>query len=412
MTFELTADGLSTETQQEAIDKIVAKIRATFGNNTDTAVETIMGQLINIFAEFDAFSQQVVLAVYRSFDANSAIGVALDRIAGLTGTVRKGATNSTVEGELTFSGPGTTNNGDLIQNDDLQTQWQLVNGPISDTGGPYPEVVQGAVYQAVDTGPLLANAGTVWSLVTTPAGLAGFANPTEDAERGRDIESDPELRARRIIERFSGNLGGLLAISGVVSKVDGVSFVRTYHNPATNPVDADGIPFKAFNVVVESEGVMTPELSQTISDAIFSAIGAGGEAFGTDENNSVTDSEGQVQPDIRFDIVDLVDVYITIDFSTTGSEQELSDNVEQVIADAILENAETCFNGVGRDQLEIEYVGVVTDLLKRGEITGVGTVVAKLSVVSNAGPFLSPSLPIEIRERPDFSSARIEVNQI
>jgi len=70
-----------------------------------------------------------------------------------------------VDGLIEFSGPATVNDGDIIQNDDNQSQWQAVNGPYTDTGGPYPEQVP-ATFVALESGPVLANAGTNWS--TTP----------------------------------------------------------------------------------------------------------------------------------------------------------------------------------------------------------------------------------------------------
>jgi len=187
----------------ELIEVTPAKIRATFGNNTNTSTASMMGQLVNIVAEFRAFDQQILLAVYRAFDPNSAVGVALDRLAALTGSVRKGSTVSVVDVVLSFVGPGIVNNGDLFQNDDTSTQWSATGGPYADTGGPYPEAVAG-VFAAVDPGPTLANAGTNWSLVTVNAAVGGVTNPADDADPGRLQETDVDFRIRRQVELFGG----------------------------------------------------------------------------------------------------------------------------------------------------------------------------------------------------------------
>ncbi len=411
MPLSLTPEGLVTQTQEEIVEELGAKARATFGNNTNTSTSSFLGQLFNIFGELRALDQQTLLAVYQSFDRNQALGVSLDQRGALTGSVRDGATNSVVEGLIEFSGPGTTVNGDLIQNDDNQTQWEVINGPYSDTGGPYPEFVAGT-YQAVDTGPILANAGTNWSLITLPAGVAGFTNPTDDANLGQDQQTDPAFRRSQQVELFARGTGPLAAISGVVSKVDGVSEVRTYHNPATSPVDANGIPFKAFNVVVETNPpVPGAQLEQDIADAIFSATGAGGEAFGTDVGPiTVTDIEGEPH-DVFFDLISLQDVFINVTLDTTGTEQPVSENLAQVVEDAILEAAQTLYNGIGRDQLGFEYTGVVNNLALTGEISGVTLVTVELSTVAIIGPYLDP-LPIGLRQRPDFDSANIVVTVI
>jgi hypothetical protein len=407
MSLALTPAGLSTQTQAEIVDELTAKIRATFGNNTNTSTASIMGQLVNIVAEFRALDQQILLAVYRRFDPNSAVGVALDALAALTGSVRKGATVSVVDVVFEFSGPGIVNDGDLFQNDDTSTQWVATGGPYTDTGGPYPEDVPGTL-AAVDPGPLIANSPTAWSLITVNPALAGVTNPVDDANPGQLQETDVDFRLRRQIELFGGNVGGLAAIRAVVSRVDGVTSVRVYHNPATPGFDADGIPFKAFNVVVETNpsppGV---PLQETIADSILNSLGAGGEAFGTDFPLTRSDSEGVLQP-VAFDLIDVVDVFAKITVDTTGTEQVISTNLAAVVAEAVLEKAQEDFSGIGQNQLGFQYSAIVSDLQESGEITGVVSVLVELSRVAIVGPFVDP-VEIGIRERPDFDAVNILV---
>ena len=410
MTLQLTATGLQTDTQAQIVDELTAKIRATFGNNTNTSTSSIMGQLVNIVAEFRAFDQQVLLAVYRSFDPNSAVGVALDRLAALTGSVRKGATVSVVDVIFEFTGAGIVNDGDLFENLDTSTQWQATGGPYSDTGGPYPELVNGTL-ASVDVGPILANAGTNWGLVTVNAAIASVTNPLDDADPGRLQESDVDFRVRRQVELFGQNIGGLAAIRAVVSKVEGVTAVRVYHNPATQPVDADGIPFKAFNVVVETNPTPPPvDLQNRIGDAILASFGAGGEAFGTDYNILRPDIEGIPQP-VGFDLIDEVDVFVNVTLNTAGTEQTISENLAEVVSDAILAKAQDDFSEIGQNQLGFEYSAIVSELQESGQISGVVTVTVQLSRVSAVGPFLDP-VPIGKRERPSFETVNIDVQVV
>lgn len=408
MAFELTADGLSTQTQDELVSELTAKLRATFGNNLNTATDSIMGQLVNIVSEMNALNQQVLLSVYRAFDPNSALGVALDRLATLTGSIRDGETFSTVEGVLTFSGGGGTMvNGDLIHNDDNDTDWQLVDGPHGPGPGVFP-----ATFAAVVAGPTLANANTNWSAITVVPGLDGFTNPADDATPGALAETDPEFRITRQEELFSQNVGGLAAITAVVSKVNtangSVTSARTYHNPSINPADTDGIPFKAFNVVCETSPSPPPAaLQQDIFDAILSALGAGGEAYGTDYVGTAVDVEGEIE-DIAFDLVSLKDVFIKVTLDTTGTEDPVSDNMAAVTAAAILETATADFTGLGQNTLGFRVNGIVSDLIDSGEISGVVTVTVELSEVALVGPYIDP-VPISIRERADFDSVNIDV---
>jgi uncharacterized phage protein gp47/JayE len=409
MTLALTAAGLQTQTQDQIVAEMVAKLRATFGTNLNTSATSIMGQLVNIVSELRSLDQQTLLAVYRSFDPNTAEGVALDRLATLTGSTRNGATSSVVQGFLTFSGIATVNDGDLIENSDNSTQWQAINGPYT-SAGPFPETIA-ATFQAVDTGPILANANTNWALVTVIAGLDGFANPADDAALGRDQETDPDFRVRRQVELFSQNVGGLAAIRAVVSRVDGVETVRVYHNPDTQPADADGIPFKAFNVLVETQPTPPPvDLQNSIANAIWSATGAGGEPYGTDYAITVADEEGQPQT-VRFDLVDQVDIFVDVTINTLGTEQVISTNIADVVTEAILSRARSDFSDIGRNQLGFEYVGIVFDLQNSGQISGAVSVTVQLSRVSAVGPFADP-VEVGIRERPNFESPNIAITVV
>ncbi len=410
MAYEITGAGMSTQTLEEVIDGLAGTLRTIFGVNLNTSTSSIMGQIVNTFAEVIALHQQTGLASYNANDVNSAIGVALDRLMALTATIRKGADSSTVNGTLKFSGAATVNDGDLILNEDTNDQWQAINGPYTSVAG---EDVP-ATFQAVATGPLLAQAGTAWSPVTIIANWDDFENPADDANLGRDQETDPDARVRRQVELYAQNLGSLNAIKGVVSKVDGVTTVQVYHNPSVNPVDASGIPFKAFNVVVETTPSSPPvALQNSIGDAILSVLGAGGEAFGTDFNITRPDIEGFAQP-VGFDLITEATVWITVGVSTLNTEQSISPidqaEFEDVIEAALLGAGQTLYSQIGRDQLAFNFAAVINDLQAQGQIAGVTAITVELSLIDELGPFFDP-LPIGRRERPAFDSPRINVTR-
>ncbi len=105
-------------------------------------------------------------------------------------------------------------------------------------------------------------------------------------------------------------------------------------------------------------------------------------------------------------MVDLVDIFITIDISTAGTEQPVSENLADVVKEYVLQQAQAHFSGLGQNQIGFEYVGLVYDLQALEQITGVTGVVVTLSDgVTTADP-----LPIGIRQRPEFDSANITVN--
>lgn len=401
MPLVLTPSGLQTQTQAEIIEELQVRVQADFGVNTNVSASSIMGQLINIIAEVQAFDQQILLGVYRAFDPNSSIGVALNSLAALTGSIRRGATQSVVEGLAEFGAAGVLPQGSLIQNDDNTTTWALINGPIVFAGAGSLL----AIYQAVDTGPILANAGTNWSVVTVVPDFLGFTNPSDDATIGQIQESDETFRRRRQTEIYSQNIGPLLSIQGVVSKVNttngAVTNVRVYHNPANNPVDSDGIPFKAFNVVVRTDpplpdpqiaGPIEP-LAQDIADAIFSATGGGGESFGTDygvvEIINVIDVENQAQGPIEFDLIKTLDIFvdITMELFTNLDDgpivpddpQEMADLVRSTVAETLTES----FVIIGRDARALDTSGIIQLLIVQGELSGVASAVVGVGTAAN-----------------------------
>lgn len=407
MTLELDASGLSTQTQDEIVAQISARLRAVFGNNLVTDIESIIGQILAIFCEFNALNQQTILSVYQSFDPNSAIGVALDRVCAITGTRRKSSAPSTVVGVLTFASAGTMAVGDLIRNDSNQTIWELTSGPHT-SAGPWPEEIA-ATFSAVVDGPTLANAGTVWTAITSVPGLTGFTNPDEDATPGRLQEGDPALRKRRITERYAANIGARGAIAAVISQVPGVELVRVYHNPSTYPVDVEGVPFKAFNVVVRTApNPPTSAIQQAIADALLTVLGAGGEAYGTDYDLTSTDSEGQTVTGLRFDLVVDVNVFVKITLGTTGTEERISENLAATVAAEVLEYANENFVSPGRDVLGYRVGGIVDALRREGAISGVTGVTVELSTVGLSGPYTT-NISIGQREQADFDTVNIQV---
>lgn len=412
MSVSLTESGFVVSTRQELRDELAERLKVSFGPNLKTTGPGPMSRLIDIFTEIRATDHQAWQAVYVSLDPDGAKQRPLDARVRLTGTTRQGATHSSVDGILTFASAGTMNVGDLIHNDDNDTTWELVSGPHT-SAGPWPEEIA-ATFSAVETGPTLADAGTTWSAVTIVAGLTGFTNPTDDAEPGRNRETDAELKVRRLRELHAQGQGPLAAIQGHVQRVPNVVFARVWHNPSTFPDDADGIPFKAFNVVVETDpAVPGADLQQAIWDAIWEATGAGGEAYGTDFVGSVIDSEGVEQPS-AFDVVETKDILLEITLTTSTSEDPVTPNITDVVAARVLDVAQERFELVGRDVRRMDFTGIVYDMLQPGpegeapEISGVDDVSVRMAI-SPAALANVAKLSIGIRQRADFDSANITV---
>ena len=405
MSIELTDTGLVVSTEAELRTQLANGLIAKFGPNLKVTGPGPMSRIIDVVTELRAADHQQWQAAYLSFDIDAARGVTLDQRLGLTGTYRDGATHSVVEGILTFASAGTMQNGDRIRNEDNDTQWELIDGPHTSSGS-WPEEIA-AQFQAVDEGPILADAGTTWSLITLVTGLDTFTNPVDDANPGQLQESDAAAKVRRLRELHAQGQGPLAAIQGRVQRVDGVVFARVWHNTSL-VTDADGIPGKAFNVVVETDPA-TPDsaLEQAIWDAIWSAMGAGGQAYGTDHVGTTVDSESTEQP-VAFDLVSQQDIVLDITLTTSTSEDPVTPNIAAVVKAKILEVAQAKHELVGRDVRAMDYVGIVYEMLAADVISGVDAVTVEMAI-DPASPSAVAKLAIGIRERPDFDSGNVTV---
>jgi uncharacterized phage protein gp47/JayE len=91
----LTENGLEIKRLSEVRADMAAKAKATFGENTNTEPDSVMGQLIDVFAEQVADLWQGLEALNDSFDPNKAEGKQLDNACALVGITRQSATQST-----------------------------------------------------------------------------------------------------------------------------------------------------------------------------------------------------------------------------------------------------------------------------------------------------------------------------
>jgi hypothetical protein len=409
--FNFSADGLEVMTRDEITAAILTRLQAKFGGTLNTQLTSLSGQFSYIVGELLAVYQQLALQLNQSFDPNAAVGVALDQRAALTGSVRKGATYSEVEGTLTATGACVVADGTIFSNVEFGGLWQTINGPYTFLGAG----TQDAILQAIESGAVNAQAGNTWTAVTIIANLTGFTNPAEDATLGRAVELDPAFRFRRTQELFARGNGPLATVAGVVGRVDGVESVRVYHNPSESPVGTDpnknlDIPFKAGNVVVKtSPSVPGAALQQAILDAMWSAGGLGVEFYGTDYTGSVTDSEGQSHT-LSFDVVQEVDVYLRVTITTSAEDEPIvpldPDTMAELIQDACVERAEELAIP-GRDFRALDYTGVITALITAGELSGISSLLVEVS--DDDVTYVATSIAISLREEADLDSAECEV---
>lgn len=380
MAFGLTPEGFVKKRIADIKAEIEASLRADLGAEINLLPAAVLGQIVGVVAEREALLWELGEEVYNSQYPDTASDVNLDNVVGITGIERLPATKSLVTATLTgtvgtvvptgfiFRVAGTTHDFETIET-------VTIDGPTD------------VRCQALVTGPVPAVAGT---LTEIPVGLVGLTSVTnaEDAEVGRDLETDDQMRLRR---RNSLQIAGAAtpdAIRARVRDLDGVSDVIVFEND-TMIEDGDGRPAKSYEVVVNG-GV-----DQEIADTIWATKPAGIRTHGT-ELETVADSQG-FSKQVRFSRpteVDIwIDVTVTGDFDFVATEADIKE---------ILATYGNQTFGIGKDV--VVYPKLICSL---DGVVGLVDVELKIGIAPV--PTLDDNIDIAPNEIPKFDTSRITV---
>jgi uncharacterized phage protein gp47/JayE len=244
--------------------------------------------------------------------------------------------------------------------------------------------------EAVDTGPVVALAGTLNDIVTFVAGWDQVINEV-DADKGAAAETDAAFRARRIAA-LQG-LGGarLEAIRGNLLTIDGVSQALVFENDELE-VDVSGRPGKSIECVVVGG------TNQDIFQEIFDSKAAGIQAFG-DINGNIDDSQGN-QHNIGFSRAGSVLIWLEIDLTTNA---DFPSNGLQLVEDAVLAYG---------DALEIGEDVIVNPVLigTYDDVPGITNSAIRIGIAP--GPTLDNNIVIAETDIADFDSSRTTITEL
>lgn len=361
---------------------------------TDDAVTLIAGtdeqQLITFSAaptagQYKLQYKDEITAFIAHNASNATIQSALNALAGLSGVVVTGSMPA-----LTFAFGGADGKQDQPTLSVVSST--LVNGITPVTAvvtTPVPGVPQGSVdMTAESSGPVQAPAGTLTVIETPVAGLNTTKNPL-DAQVGRNVETDNELRARREVTLQVSGSATVDAIRSRLLAIEGVTDAVIFENTSL-VTDGDGVPAKSYECVVDGGDEQT--IIQTIWDTKPAGIYTHGNVLG-----QAVDSMG-LEQDIRFSRPTDVDIWIELDitpesgFPTDGAQQ---------IEDALL--AFGAALGVGDDV--IVYPKLICSL---DSVPGINDIEVRIGIA--VSPTLDNNIVITNRQRARFDSTRITVN--
>lgn len=278
--------GFTGKTIEEINAEISADQLSTVDAGMNQGSSTALGQINGIVAKKAAELWEVEQVAYNAMNRDAAEGVLLDNIGALTGTPRLPAVKSVVTETVNLNASFSQGPGVMIVAVAGQPNVKFQNrDPVtSTTAGNYS-----AVFEALEYGPVVANAGTL-TVITPVSGWNSATNAT-DAQVGRDREQDPPYRIRQRDELAATGSGTVDGMRADMLKVPGILQAFVFEN-STNATDFEGRPPHSVEVVI-FDGLSPTVSNVVIAQAIWNSKPSGAATYGS-ANATVTDTSGTV----------------------------------------------------------------------------------------------------------------------
>lgn len=267
-------------------------------------------------------------------------------------------------------------------------RYEIVGAPVSPaTGSIRGDVGTFAQCEAVLTGPISAVAGSLTQIVNTVSGLTRVENQI-DAIIGRNVETDTELRARRIAALKGLGAARLEAIRGALLQITNVTEAKVFEN-ATNLLDvATGRPPNSIECLVQGGA------DADILSVVWNKKAAGIEPYGS-ISGQVVDSQ-LISHTSKFSRPVIVPIYLILDITTTTDFPGA-----QTVIDRVITFESTL--AIGDDVIVFPYL-----VSSFSDVPGITNVVVKIGIAP--APTLNANIIIGQTQLADFDTSRITVN--
>lgn len=236
-------DGFYRKRFDEQRAEVAAKWQEYFPATT-TSEESNNGRIISLQAELNDMADAKIQLVLASFDPRSSVGNQLSNLAPLMNKRRRIAVRSSVVLTLTANGTGATvPAGSIVSQSAGPARFVTNSVAVIPPNGSADVLAYANVY-----GPILADAGSLDTIVTPIFGWTGVTNDDE-ASVGRDRDIDGVLRAN-MLATSAAAVGTAEGIYTALISVPGVTYARVYEN-RTDDVNALNMPPHSVFAVVE-----------------------------------------------------------------------------------------------------------------------------------------------------------------
>lgn len=348
-TDQLTSAGLeimSLEEREAALQTDLLSISSIL----NFLPESLLGEMTSIFCERAQSLAELIQTVHQAQYPGGAFGLSLAGLSALTGTIKRGATKSTIastSGSVQLAAGATLPAGSVAHVDGDPTARFVTDAAVTNSGGAAAWVA--CAFTAEEAGPVQAPSGELTVIAEPVTGWLDVTN-SSDAELGEDVEQDTALRQRRIKEVAQGGSTTANAIRANILAIEGVEWCSCRVNESEDVDPVTGAPPKTVAVVVHA-----PTLSDaTIAAAVWDATAAGIQAWGS-TTTVVEDSEG-FSHNVGFSRATVVNLYIEAEL-LVDDDYEDNSSAELAIAEWCDANL-----GVGDPARVYKLASVLLDL--------------------------------------------------
>jgi uncharacterized phage protein gp47/JayE len=379
----ITSTGFDRTKLDELLLDLQNSMIDIFGSDVDISPSSIDGQHLGIFA--DRLDSVTMLAedVYHSFNPQTALGVALQRLVQLNGIRAIDGQKSTCLVKLGGVVGAVIPEGSLISNPTTKDVFQTLT----------PATISGTGFTTVNAecltfGAILAPVG---SLTKIDSPTYQWQTVTNDvpAIPGRAAETDEQLRIRRAKSTATPSQALFESLEGSLNNLPAVTQVKLLEN-FTDIVDGNGTLAHGIHAIVQ--GGLDADIAKTIWLK---------KSLGSDMNGSTTvvvnDSDGNPHT-IKFSRPSPRNIYVTINivqrpsFPSTGAND---------IKDAIVAWA-LDGQSIGEEVIQSRLFEPVNATPNHS--------VTSLFIGFSASPTLSANLTLAYNELAIFDQSRIIVN--
>lgn len=304
-TYGVTPTGFVRPSVEDILADIESDQRSLVSQHIDTDPETPIGQINGITARQLGMAWEALETAYNAFDVDRAEDFLLTALGKLTGTIREGATPSTVSCTCVLTSGTTLQAGVHFARVAGKPNVRFtprVNFTAPNTGS------HTIVFQSEVPGPVEAASGTITVIATAVVGWSSVTNPNP-ATLGKVAEQDPAFRAKRETDIARAGNQTFAAIKAALAALrnSGAAWVlssETFEN-TSNVIDGEGRPPHTFEVLVYTNVATRPtnwanQIAQVIWDnkpgGIISWSGAGNGTAINEKGESVSVAFAHASP--------------------------------------------------------------------------------------------------------------------